>query len=93
MNELNELLTGEEVLGKLVTKYREVYADYERFALMAKEMAQYRDRNAFRELKRKAHSRELLLEGITTVAATLGISDEEFMKAVNSDRERTENDE
>ena len=93
MNELNEQLTSKKVLGKLVAKYREIYADYERYALMAKELAQYRDRHAFRELKRKAHSRELILEGITAAAEALGISDEEFMKAVNSDRERTESDE
>lgn len=93
MNDLNEQLTSEEVLGKLVAKYREVYADYERFALMAKEMAQYRDRNTFQALNQQAHYHELLLEGITAAAAALGISDEEFMKAVNSDRERTENDE
>lgn len=87
MNDLNEQLTREEVLGKLVEKYREVYADYERYALMAKEMAQYRDRHAFQALNQRAHSRELLLEGITAAAAALGISDEEFMKAVNSDRD------
>ena len=87
MNELNEQLTSKKVLGKLVAKYREIYADYERYALMAKELAQYRDRHAFRELKRKAHSRELILEGITAATEALGISDEEFMRAVNSDRD------
>ncbi len=86
MNDLNERLTREEALGKLVEKYREVYADYERFALMAKEMARY-DRHTFQVLNRRAHSHELLMEGITTAAATLGISGEEFMRAVNSDRE------
>ena len=90
MGETN--FTKAQIKEMLAQRYWIAFSDYERLALTAKELAGEGDKEAFKVLNRRVQLREKVLEGITVAAEALGISRNEFRKAVGCDRERTEND-
>lgn len=90
MGETN--FTKAQIKEILAQRYWIAFSDYERLALAAKELAGEGDKEGFKVLNRRVQLREKVLEGIAAAAEALGISENEFRKAVGCDRERTEND-
>ena len=83
---MENCLTREQIKEALARKYRVAYSVYEQLAFTGKELIQEGDMEANAIISQRALLRSQYLYGIKTAAAVLGISEEEFMEAVNSDR-------
>jgi len=84
---MEDHFSREQIRDALARRYQTAFNDYERLALTAKELSDEGDKEAFKVLNRRVQLRERVLDGIIVAAGALGISGEEFMRAVNSDRE------
>lgn len=85
-NQEEFFMTKEEILQALAYKYRVAYSVYETLSLQAKEAIHEGDMDGYNALTKRAMYRSQYLGGIKTAAVVLGIDNEEFMAAVNADR-------
>lgn len=77
----------QQIIEALAREYRGIYARWNAVSCLAKEAAQDGDDEAFRAIDRRAWKLSHNLDGMKAAARALGISEEEFMTAVSTDRE------
>jgi len=83
---MNNCFTREQIMEALAHKYRVAYSVYEQLALTGKELIREGDMEANKIISNRALLRSQYLFGIKTAAEALGISEDEFMEAINQDR-------
>lgn len=76
----------QQIIAALVPLYRLEAAANSQLEMLAKEAAQEGDTAAFEAISRRAANKSHFLNGMKAAAEAFGISDAEFMEAVNQDR-------
>ena len=81
-----ESFTRDQIKNILAQKYRVAYGVYEQLERTGKELIDEGDFEANAIISQRALLRSQYLYGIKVAAEAFGISEEEFMAAVNADR-------
>lgn len=76
----------QQIIAALVPLYRLEAAANSQLEMLAKEAAQEGDTTAFEAISRRAVNKSCFLDGMKAAVEALGISEDEFMDAVNQDR-------
>ena len=79
-------MTKTEIREALARDYRIAYSVYYSMEKQANMALRANKPDAFQRLRQRAEHRAAVLSGIKRAAGVLGISETEFMEAVNADR-------
>lgn len=80
----------QQIIELLAQKYRKEYACYFVTERLAREALDEGDEDGHKAISRRAQSKSLFMDGMKAAAVALGISEADFMAAVNIDRKETE---
>lgn len=84
---MQDIFTMEQIRTTLAERYRSAYGEYYSLENLAAQALRDDDRQAHAAIGKRAALHSRYIAGIRDAALALGVSEEDFMSAVNADRE------